>query len=101
MILEAAFLNVVRGRESAFEAAFRRASRIIAAAPGYVSLEIQRCVEVPNRYLLLVRWERLEDHTAGFRKSPAYAEWRELLHGFYDPFPTVEHFETVELPARA
>jgi heme-degrading monooxygenase HmoA len=97
MILEAAMLNVVRGSEAAFETAFRRASRILASMPGYLSHELQRCIEVPGRYLLLVRWEQLSDHVEGFRKSPQYEEWRRLLHGFYDPFPTVEHFETVEL----
>jgi len=52
---------------------------------------------VTGRYLLLVRWETLEAHTIGFRGSPAYAEWRALLHHFYEPFPTVEHFDAVDL----
>ena len=95
MILEAAFLHVRPGTYKAFEAAFRRASPIIAAMPGYLGHELQRCLEVPGKYLLLVRWERLEDHTVGFRDSPRYQEWRALLHHFYDPFPTVEHFEPV------
>ena len=97
MILEAAFLQVVTGREAEFEAAFRQASPIIASMKGYLSHELQRCLEVPGKYLLLVRWERLEDHTVGFRQSPQYQEWKRLLHHFYDPFPTVEHFEGVEL----
>ena len=58
-----------------------------------MSHELQRCVEKPNRYLLLVRWRKLEDHTEGFRKSAPYQEWQQLLHHFYDPFPTVEHYE--------
>ncbi len=62
---------------------------------GYHGHELQRCLEAPGKYLLLVRWERLEDHTVGFRQSPQYADWRQLLHHFYDPFPTVEHFVTV------
>ena len=92
MILEAAMLQVRPGTESDFEAAFRRASPIIASMPGYLGHELQHCLEVPGKYLLLVRWERLEDHTIGFRGSPRYQEWRALLHHFYDPFPTVEHF---------
>jgi len=48
-----------------------------------------------NRYILLVNWERLEDHTEGFRGSEEYQEWKKLLHHFYDPFPTVEHYESV------
>jgi len=92
MILEAAMLQVKTGQENDFEAAFRDASHIIAARPGYLSHELHACIEVPGKYLLLVRWHHLEDHTIGFRGSPAYQEWRRLLHHFYDPFPTVEHF---------
>ena len=72
-----------------------RSERIIAASPGYLSHELRRCLEKPSRYLLLVRWRTLEDHTEGFRKSSPYQEWKRLLHHFYDPFPTVEHYESV------
>lgn len=92
MILEVARLDVRPGMEAEFEAAFGQAQRIISAQKGYRSHEMLRCVEKPNRYALLVRWEKLEDHTEGFRKSPEYQEWRRLLHHFYDPFPEVEHY---------
>jgi heme-degrading monooxygenase HmoA len=92
MILEVAVLNVRPGQAEPFESAFLRAQRLIAAMPGYISHELQRCVEVENRYVLLVRWRTLEDHTQGFRKSPEYQEWKQLLHYFYDPFPIVEHY---------
>ena len=95
MILEHAPLDVIPGQEFAFEAAFGAAQAIISASPGFRSLRLSRGVERPNRYLLLVEWERLEDHTQGFRGSPEYERWRQLLHHFYDPFPTVEHYETV------
>ena len=78
-----------------FEAAFKQASPIIAATPGYISHELKRCIEVPSRYILLVQWNSLEDHTVGFRQSENYQEWKRLLHHFYDPFPTVEHYESV------
>ncbi len=97
MILEAVFLPVIADREAEFEAAFRQASPIIASMPGYMGHELQRCIETPGKYLLLVRWETLEDHTVGFRQSPQYQDWKRLLHHFYDPFPTVEHFERVAL----
>jgi heme-degrading monooxygenase HmoA len=95
VILEVAVLNVRPGSEDAFEAAFRQASSIIASMPGFVSLRLERCVEVPNRYILLVDWQSLEAHTIGFRGSAQYKEWKRLLHHFYDPFPTVEHYESV------
>jgi heme-degrading monooxygenase HmoA len=95
MILEAAALQVKAGHEAAFEAAFREAQAIIASMPGYRSHELQRCIERAGHYLLLVRWDSVEAHEIGFRKSPQYQEWKRLLHHFYDPFPTVLHYESV------
>jgi heme-degrading monooxygenase HmoA len=92
MILEAALLDVIPGREAEFERAFEQASPLIASAAGYLGHSVSRCVERPSTYLLLVRWRTQEDHTQGFRGSPQYQEWRRLLHHFYDPFPTVQHF---------
>lgn len=95
MILEIAQLQVRAGAREAFEAAFRKAAPIIASMKGYLGHELQHCLEIDHRYVLLVRWQTLEDHTIGFRGSPQYQEWRALLHHFYDPFPTVEHFVSV------
>lgn len=95
MILESAVLDVKPDQTRQFEAAFSEAQRIISASPGYLSHELQRCIEKPNRYLLLVRWRTLRDHTEGFRKSAPYQEWKRLLHHFYDPFPVVEHYEAL------
>ena len=95
MILEVAILNVIAGKSIEFEAAFSEAQKIIAQSPGYISHELQKCLELENQYLLLVRWETLEAHTEGFRRSAKYQEWKALLHHFYDPFPTVEHYSSV------
>jgi len=95
VITEHAILEVKPGKEDEFVTAMDHAKTIIAASPGFVSLRVERCLERPGRFLLLVLWERLEDHTEGFRGSAAYEEWRALLHHFYDPFPEVEHFEQV------
>lgn len=95
MVLEHALLQVVKGREDEFERAFSEASSIISAMDGFRSLRLERCLEDRSRYLLLVEWERLEDHTVGFRGSAEYERWRELLHHFYDPIPAVDHYEPV------
>ena len=95
MVLEVAALSIRAGRSSAFEAAFAEAQSILAASAGYQRHELRRCLETADRYLLLVWWDSLESHTEGFRGSPGYARWRELLHRFYDPFPTVEHYVAV------
>lgn len=95
MILEAAPLQVRPGQADAFEAAFREAQAIISSMPGYRSHELQRCIEREGHYLLLVRWDSVAAHEEGFRKSPQYPQWKNLLHHFYDPFPTVSHYEQV------
>ena len=97
MILEVAILNVKTGESERFETAFFKAQAIISSMKGYVSHELQRCIEVKDQYILLVRWQTLEDHTEGFRGSAEYQEWKSLLHDFYDPFPSVEHYESVFL----
>ncbi len=95
MILEVAILDVKPGRAAEFERDFAQASAYISAIDGYLSHELQRCLEKSDRYILLVRWRTLEAHTVGFRQSPQYAEWKKLLHHYYDPFPTVEHYTRV------
>lgn len=95
MILEVAILNVKKGESADFEKAFSQAAGIISSMDGYISHELQKCIETPDKYLLLVRWNSVEDHEIGFRKSAQYQEWKRLLHHFYDPFPVVEHYELV------
>ncbi len=95
MILEVATLDLKHGEAEAFQAAFSKAESIIASMKGYIDHELKRSMENPDRFLLLVHWNTLEDHTEGFRGSPEYQDWKRLLHHFYDPFPTVEHFRSV------
>ena len=93
MILEVAILNVKPGQEPAFEKDFETAGKYISSIDGYIKHSLRRCVEQANKYLLLVEWQKLEDHTIGFRQSLQYLEWKKLLHHYYDPFPVVEHYE--------
>jgi heme-degrading monooxygenase HmoA len=95
VILEVATLDVKPGQEPDFEIALEQAQAIISSMNGYVSHQLQRCIENPGRYVLLVNWQTLEDHTSGFRESDEYQQWRAMLHHFYDPFPVVEHYEKV------
>ncbi|WP_316752419.1 antibiotic biosynthesis monooxygenase [Pedobacter gandavensis] len=95
MILEVAILDVIPHLKLSFEKDFEKASGIISSMKGYRGHQLQRCLEVSNRYILLVNWEELEDHTVGFRQSEEYLEWKALLHKYYDPFPKVEHYEMV------
>jgi len=94
MVLESVVLNIRRGECKQFEAAFSEASPIIGPMPGCRSHRLLHCIEDHHRYLLLVEWETLEDHTVGFRESSEYQRWKQLLHHFYDPFPNVEHYES-------
>ena len=95
MILEVAILDVIPGQENEFEQAFSTAQSIISNCTGYVSHQLQKCIENDNRYILLVNWQTLEDHTIGFRQSDEYQKWQALLHHFYEPFPDVEHYRAV------
>ncbi|MDN5746413.1 MAG: antibiotic biosynthesis monooxygenase [Nocardioidaceae bacterium] len=95
MILEHAVLSVRPGEEADFEAAFGQARPIVSGMPGFQRLALRRSLETPHLYLMLIEWESLEAHTEGFRNSPEFEQWRALLHHFYEPFPTVEHFVDV------
>lgn len=95
MILEVAVLDVIAGQEEQFEANFRVAKEIISSMKGYAGHQLQKCIEQPGRYILLVNWETLEDHTIGFRQSEDYLQWKQLLHAFYDPFPLVQHYTAI------
>jgi heme-degrading monooxygenase HmoA len=97
VILEAATLQVKPGLQNEFESSFRKASQIISKMYGYLGHELEKCVEVDNKYILLVRWNNIKDHTIGFRQSKEYQEWKALLHHYYDPFPTVEHYINIKL----
>ncbi|MBB2144069.1 antibiotic biosynthesis monooxygenase [Pedobacter sp. LMG 31464] len=92
MILEVAILNVKAGLSVDFEKAFKEAQKIISSMEGYISHQLQKCLETADRYILLVNWKTLEAHTEGFRGSSEYQDWKKLLHHFYEPFPTVEHY---------
>ncbi len=92
MILEHAILDVAPERMAEYEAVLAQALPLISATPGFLGLEVRACLKTPGRYLLLVRWEKLEDHTVGFRQSERYQRWRAQLHGFYRPMPLVEHY---------
>lgn len=97
VVLEAIMLQVKDGMEQEYEDNFKEASAILSSAKGYISHEWQRCIEQKGKYLLMIKWETLEDHTIGFRESPAFQEWKKLLHHFYDPAPTVQHFTKIEV----
>jgi len=92
MIVEHAVLEVKPGQEQAFEHAMQEARPLIAASPGFQSIEVRPAAESGGRYLLSVVWKDIAAHREGFRTSDRYQRWRELLHHFYDPMPTIEYF---------
>jgi len=93
MILEVADIRITPGRQAEFEqAAHRGIQTVIARSKGFLGYQVRHSIETPERYLLLLEWETLEDHTVGFRGSPDYAEWRSIVAGFFAAPPSVEHF---------
>ncbi len=96
MILEHADIRIDPSQASAFEAAILRGvTTVIAHARGFKGFKVNRSIESPGRYLLMIYWDTLEDHTVGFRGSPAFAEWRAIVGPFFAQPPVVEHLELV------
>jgi len=93
MILEIADIRVLPGTGAEFEQAAQRGlTTVFPKAQGFLGHEIRHSIESPDRYVLLLQWEKLEDHTVTFRGSPLFAEWRGLVSAFFAQAPHVEHF---------
>ena len=93
MILELADIRIQPGKQKEFEAAIERGARsVIARAEGFRGFKINACIETPERYVLQIFWDTLEDHTVRFRGGPLFAEWRALVGPYFAQAPVVEHF---------
>ena len=97
MILEIADIRIHPGQNAAFEAAIAHgASEVIAHAKGFKGYKVNRSIESPERYVLQIFWETLEDHTVGFRESSAFTQWRAIVGPFFASAPVVQHFDLVD-----
>lgn len=93
MILELADIRIQPGKQAEFDEAIQRGiAQTISKAKGYHGHKVQKGVEAPERYLLMVYWATLENHTVDFRESPAFTEWRGIVGPFFASAPHVEHF---------
>ncbi len=93
MILELADIRIQPGKQAEFDIAIQRGlSEVISHAKGFSGYKINKGIESPDRYVLMIFWETLENHTVDFRESPAFQEWRAIVGGFFAVPPTVEHF---------
>ena len=96
MILEIADIRIAPGQQAAFEEAIQRGIATVASrAQGFKGWKVNRGVESPERFILQIFWETLEDHTVGFRQGPLFAEWRAIVGPFFAVPPIVEHFTLV------
>jgi len=93
VILERAIFAVKPGSEPEFEAAMEQAKKVIAQSGGFRSFRLQRGIEQPSTYLLLIEWDSVEDHMQGFRESDLFVRWRELIGSYFAAPPEVEHYE--------
>jgi heme-degrading monooxygenase HmoA len=94
MILEIADITIQAGKNTEFDEAIERGVRqAIACAKGFKSFKIQKGIENPQRYLLMIEWETLDNHIVDFRNSPAFLEWRAIVSPFFAAPPAVEHFQ--------
>jgi heme-degrading monooxygenase HmoA len=93
MILEIAELNIQTGKQAEFDIAIRRGLElIISKSKGYISHQVHKGVESPERYVLMIFWKTLENHTVDFQQSPEFLKWREIVGPFFNAPPRVEHF---------
>ena len=94
MILELADIRILPGRSAAFDEAIQRGLTTVAArAKGFRGWKVNKGIESPERYVLMIFWDSLEDHTVGFRQSPLFQEWRAIIGPYFAAPPAVEHFE--------
>lgn len=94
MILEIADIRIAPGQNAAFEAAIAHGLNSVASrAQGYIGATVNACIESPERYVLQIQWQTLEDHTVGFRQGPLFAEWRAIVGPYFAQPPLVEHFK--------
>ncbi|MBE0626239.1 MAG: antibiotic biosynthesis monooxygenase [Burkholderiales bacterium] len=100
MILEIADIRVKPGTQAQFEAAIDKGVKeVIQKAKGFKGYKVNKAIESPERYVLMVFWQTLENHTVDFRQSPAFQEWRALVGPYFAGPPAVEHFELVSKSA--
>ena len=93
MILELADIRIHPGQQASFDAAIQRGiADVVSKAKGFEGYKINKGIESPERYLLQIFWDTLENHTIDFRESPAFADWRAIVGPFFAGPPTVEHF---------
>jgi len=93
MILEIAEIRIIAGQQSAFEEAIERGLKTaIAQAKGMRGYKVNKCIESPERYVLQIFWDTLEDHTVAFRQGPLFTQWRAIVGPFFAGAPLVEHF---------
>lgn len=93
MILELADIRIQPGKQQEFDAAIQRGlNEVIAKSPGFCGYKINKGIESPERYVLMIFWETLENHTVDFRQSAAFAEWRAIVGPYFAAPPNVEHF---------
>jgi heme-degrading monooxygenase HmoA len=97
MILELATIDIKPGSNTEFEASLAKAKQVISRSAGFISIVSYRCIEVENRYTLLIHWQTLEDHTVTFRESDLFREWRALIGPFFESPPLVQHYEVTAL----
>lgn len=93
MILEIATFDIKEGSQTAFIAAFEEAKLVVSQSKGFLGVELQHCIEIATKFVALIQWETLEDHTIGFRASALFTQWRAILSPHFETPPVAEHFQ--------
>jgi heme-degrading monooxygenase HmoA len=97
MVSEIAQISIKAGLEKDFEAGVAKAVPVFLRAKGCHGVRLERSIEHPSRYLLVVAWDTVEDHTVGFRSSEDFKEWRRLVGHCFENAPEVQHTHEIAL----
>ncbi len=93
MVLEIATFDIKNELIEDFKSSFEKAKEYVSQSKGFLDLECHQCLEIKTKFVVLIRWETLEDHTIGFRTSKLFVEWRSILSPYFNSPPVAEHFE--------
>jgi heme-degrading monooxygenase HmoA len=92
MVIEVADIRILPGKQAEFDAAIQAANRVLSGLQGYLGHRLLKGIDSADRYLLMIEWATVKDHTVGFRQSPVFVEWRAMIGPFFAALPVIEHF---------
>ncbi|MEJ7598849.1 MAG: antibiotic biosynthesis monooxygenase family protein [Kofleriaceae bacterium] len=92
MVIEYIRYTVPADRHSEFLVAYRSAGELLSVAPGCARYEIAQGVEQPDHFVVRIEWSSVAEHEQGFRKSPGFQPFFELVKPFFAQIQEMKHY---------